>query len=65
MEDKDKIYLTAKETAEFLGISKDRLAQLRASGKLTAIRWGIWLYNRREVVVFKGTYKFNRKSVKE
>lgn len=64
MEDKDKVFLTAKETAEFLGISKARLAQLRASGKLTGIKCGIWLYNRREVVVFKRVYKFNRKKVK-
>lgn len=64
MEDEDKIYLTAKETAEFLGISKARLAQLRASGKLTGTKWGIWLYKRHELVVFKRVYKFNRKKDK-
>jgi len=64
MSEQDKVFLTAKETAEHLGISKARVAQLRKEGKLTGTRWGIWLYRRSEVDSFKKIYKFNRKKGK-
>jgi len=59
--DQDDDLMTAQAVAQFLGISRQRVGQLRAEGKLKATQVGIWLYRKGDVVKAKNTLHFNSK----
>lgn len=49
MEEVTANLISAKEVRELLGLSRQRVNQLRQEGKLTAVKHGIWLYDREQV----------------
>lgn len=54
-------FLTAAEAARWLGVSRQRIGQLREAGKLPAVHRGVWLFSRQDIIKAKSTLRFNRK----
>ncbi len=64
-EQKNDDLMTAQAVAAFLNVSRQRVGQLRAQGKLKATQVGIWLYKREDVEKAKKNLRFNSKREEE
>ena len=54
-------YMTTKEVAVKLGISRQRVAQLRKGGLLPAVKIGVWLFLRKDVESYPRSHRMNLK----
>lgn len=48
---------TTKQVAEFLGVSRQRVQQLREENKLPGLKLGVWMYSEAEVRAYGKIYR--------